>query len=112
MVVLKKIKASTLVEVIIASIIISIVFVIASMTLNNVFASTIKNDTNQVENYLHKLEYQYKNKQISIPLNTEYKNWEITITKVKERNIHWIIFKAESTITKKRVEKKQIYVEN
>lgn len=110
--ILKKIKASTLVEVITASIIISIVFVIASMTLNNVFASTKKNDTNQIENYLQKLEYQYKNKQISIPLNTEYKNWRITITKVEERNINWIVFKAKNIVTNKSVEKKRIYVEH
>jgi len=109
--ILKKIKASTLVEVITASIIISIVFVIASMTLNNVFASTIKNDINEINNYLHKLEYQYINKQVSIPLNADYKNWAVTISKVEERNVQWIVFEAENAITKKRVEKKQIDVE-
>lgn len=111
MVVLKKIKASTLVETITASIIISIVFVIASLTLNNVFASTIKNDTNQIENYIHKLEYQYINDKIAIPYHENFENWELSITKVEENNINWVVFKAENGTTKKSVLKKRMYVE-
>jgi len=111
MVVLKKIKASTLVETITASVIIIIVFAIASLTLNNVFASTIKNDTNQIENHIQKLEYQYVNNNISIPYNEEHKNWEISISKVEENNIGWLMFKAENSITKKSIVKRRMYVE-
>ena len=111
MVVLKKIKASTLVETITASVIIIIVFGIASLTLNNVFASTIKNDTNQIENYIHKLEYQYINNKISIPYNETFDKWELNIVNVEENSIKWIVFKAVNTITKKIVVRKIIYVE-
>ena len=72
MVVLKKMKASTLVETITASVIIIIVFAIASLTLNNVFSSTINNDTNQIENHLYKLEYQYVNNKLLIQYNEVY----------------------------------------
>ncbi|MFA5297540.1 MAG: hypothetical protein WC389_04955 [Lutibacter sp.] len=111
MVVLKKIKASTLVETITASVIIIIVFAIASLTLNNVFASTINNDTHQIENHLYKLEYQYENHKISIPYNEAYENWELSIAKVEENDTNWIVFKAVNTITKKAVVKRRKYVE-
>ncbi len=111
MVVLKKVKASTLVETITASIIIIIVFAIASLTLNNVFASTIKNDTNQIENYIHKLEYEYVNNNFSIPYNEKHENWGISISKVEENNIGWLMFKAENSITKKSIVKRRMYVE-
>ncbi|MGV8947182.1 MAG: hypothetical protein ACOH1N_12185 [Lutibacter sp.] len=111
MVVLKKIKASTLVETITASIIIVIVFAIASLTLNNVFASTINNDTDQIENHLYKLEYQYVNHKISIPYNEAYENWELNISKAEENGTNWIVFKAINTITKKVVIKRRMYVE-
>ena len=59
MVVLKKIKASTLVETITAAVIIVIVFSIALLTLNNVFAHKIKSDTSRIDNYLNELVYTY-----------------------------------------------------
>ena len=111
MVVLKKVKASSLIETITASIIIIIVFTIASLTLSNVFASTIKNDTNQIDNYMYRLEYKYINNKILIPHNEAYKNWEITIFKKVENNKDWIVFEANNSKTKKSVVKKRMYVE-
>lgn len=111
MVVLKKIKASTLVETITASVIIIIVFSIASLTLSNVFVATINNDTNQLENHLYKLEYQYINNKLSVPYNETYENWELSVFKVEENNYNWILFKAENRTTKKKVLRKKINVE-
>lgn len=96
-------------ETITASVIIIIVFAIASLTLNNVFSATINNDTNQIENHLYKLEYQYVNNQISIPYNEAIENWEIGIAKVEENGSNWIVFKAVNTVTKKTVVKKRLY---
>ncbi len=104
-------KASTLVETITASVIIIIVFAIASLTLNNVFSSTINNDTNQIENHLYKLEYQYVNNKLSIPYNEAIENWDISVAKMEENDSNWIVFKAVNTITKKEVVKRRAYVE-
>lgn len=112
MVILKKIKASTLVETITASVIIIIVFAIASLTLNNIFASTIKHNTNQLENYLYTLEYQYINKKLTLPYHATFENWELSIVKFEENNLQWIVFKAVNSTTKKTVERKRIYVED
>ncbi len=104
-------KASTLVETITASVIIIIVFAIASLTLNNVFSSTINNDTNQIENHLYKLEYQYVNNKLLIPYNEVYENWEFSIVKIAENGSNWIVFKAVNTITKKEVVKRTAHAE-
>lgn len=96
-------------ETITASVIIIIVFAIASLTLNNVFTSTINNDTNQIENHLYKLEYQYVNNKISIPYNVVIENWEIGIAKVEENGSNWIVFEAVNTVTKKTVVKRRLY---
>lgn len=96
-------------ETITASVIIIIVFAIASLTLNNVFSSTINNDTNQIENHLYKLEYQYVNNKVLIPYNVVIENWEIGIAKVEENGTNWIVFKAVNTVTKKTVVKRRLY---
>jgi len=74
-----KLKASTIVETLIASLIIIIVFSIASLTLNNVFKSTIKKDKTLVQYRLNKLSYLLQNNKLSIPYNEEYEGWEISI---------------------------------
>jgi len=76
-----KLKASTIVETLIASLIIIIVFAIASLTLNNVFKTTIKKDTTLVQYRLNKLSYLLQKNKISIPYNEEYEGWEISIKK-------------------------------
>lgn len=111
MVILKKVKASTLIETVTASIIIVIVFVIASLTLNNVFARSIKNDTSQIENRINKLEYQFLNKKIIIPYRASYENWKISIFREKENTTQWVVFKAENSSLKKTFFKKMIDVD-
>ncbi len=74
-----KLKASTIVETLIASLIIIIVFAITSLTLNNVFKTTIKKDTTLVQYRLNKLSYLLQKNKISIPYNEEYEGWEISI---------------------------------
>jgi hypothetical protein len=74
-----KVNASTIVETLIASLIIIIVFSIASLTLNNVFKSTIKNDTTLIQYRLNKLSYLLQNNKLSVPYFEEYKGWDISI---------------------------------
>lgn len=111
MVVLKKVKASTLIETITASVIIIIVFTIALLTLNNVFSNAINNDTSEVDNHINKLQYKYENKNIIIPYNEDFNNWELVIAKVEENSILWVEFKATNSKTKKTIKKRIIDVD-
>ena len=80
MAVLRKIKAATLAETMVATVLIVIIFMIASLTLNNVFRNTIIYNTSEIETYLNKLEYQYQHQLITLPYKENYKNWEVYLS--------------------------------
>ena len=109
--VLIKIKASSLVETITASVIIIVVFTLASFTLNNVFSSTVKNDTSSIKNHLQKMEYAHNNKALVLPFHSEFEDWEILVSKIKEKGIHWMVFEAAHKINGKKVINRSVYVE-
>ncbi len=84
MVVLKKIKAATLIEVLTASVLIIIVFMIASLSFNNVFANQIQRDQSAIENRVRELEYFVIHEKIKLPYSEDFDGWEIMITKGKD----------------------------
>ncbi|NER12973.1 hypothetical protein GWK08_05950 [Leptobacterium flavescens] len=106
MAVLRKIKASTLMETMVATVLIVIVFIIASLTLNNTFNNSISNNTHQIENYLHKLEYQYKNHLIKLPFEEEFGKWDILIEIEKEAGREIALIEAVNKETKKELKRK------
>ncbi len=83
MVVLKKIKASTLMETLVASVLIVLVFMISSMILNNLFSNSVKNDTRAIDTYLSELHYKYINGHIKLPYHDDYTPWQISIVEHK-----------------------------
>jgi len=110
-----KLKASTLVEVLVASVLILIVFAIASMSLSNIFKSTLKSNTHTIDTYLNKLQYQYQYDKISAKYQEEFQDWNITITQETTNTINYSIIEAiqknpatDKTKNKKRVLKKII----
>lgn len=103
MVILKKIRASTLIETLVATVLIIVIFIISSAVLNNVFSATIKNDSRAIENHLHELQYlQYHNK-IELPYNTRFKNWTISVDYVLDNNQKKIQFYAKNEQTNKEI---------
>ncbi|WP_228235559.1 hypothetical protein [Allomuricauda sp. M10] len=103
MVVLKKIKASTLMETLVATVLIVIVFMMASMTLNSLFANTVASNTNEVTQELLFLQYQYENGQLELPYFDELGNWEIKVEEQEWKSNGKINFSAEHLSIKKEV---------
>lgn len=103
MVVLKKIKASTLMETLVATVLIVIVFMIASMVLNSMVSGNMGQHTELAEERLHALEYQYKNQGIRLPYYEDYESWEISITQQQIGNSMLVLLEAENPMTKKTV---------
>jgi len=101
----KKIKASTLMETLVATVLIVIIFMIASMTLNNLLARNVKQNTELAEERLNALEYQYKNKGIKLPYYEDFASWEISISKDNRNGNALVTLEAENAITKKVVTK-------
>jgi len=75
-----KLRASSIVETLVASVIIVIIFSLASLTLNNIFQSNILSDTGDIENRVNKLIYLNRNRKIATPYYEDYKGWEVFLT--------------------------------
>ncbi|ALM08810.1 hypothetical protein SB49_14155 [Sediminicola sp. YIK13] len=101
MALLKKIKASTLMETMVATVLIVVIFMIASMLLNSLFRSSIIGNTQALQERMVALEYQYKNGLIAVPHYEEWNTWEINIRKGDEEEFGYIVFKAIENETQK-----------
>jgi hypothetical protein len=103
-----KVKASTIVETLIASIIIIIIFSIASMTLNNLFKSNIDHDSTTIETQLTKLQYLHENNKLTTPYYENYKGWSVNIKEVRDNYKKSILIEASKD--KKQFNKKNFDV--
>ncbi len=80
MVILKKIKGATLLEVLTASVLIIIVFMIASLSFNNVFNNQIQRDHSTIENRIKELAYLLEHEGIKLPYAEDFDGWEILVS--------------------------------
>ena len=108
----KKVKASSLTEVIVATSILLLVFGIALLTLNNIMTNTLRSNTNSLDTELEKIIYQYRNQQIKIPFYSKDEKYLINGQKITENNINFIEFSAKDMETNKVRSKKIVQISN
>ncbi|MFS4493179.1 hypothetical protein [Maribacter sp. 2308TA10-17] len=101
MVVLRKIKGATLMETMVATVLIVVIFMIASLLLNSIFSSSIQGNNQQLTSYLNLLEYQYKNNLISVPHYEELDDWDIELLSEEIGASSYLILEATHKTTKK-----------
>lgn len=106
--VLKKVKASSIVETLVATVIIVILFAIASLTLNTMFIASAKGNTDAIETQLRILEYKYINGQIETPYFDDFKDWELSVEMEKGRDRN-VLFQANHKKRIQRVSKNRIH---
>ena len=104
MVVLKKIKASTLMETLVATVLIIVIFIVSSMILNNLFLNITNSNTRKITSHLNELEYLYINDKLVLPYKDELDNWTITVSKDEFENQQRVILTAFNPITEKSIE--------
>jgi len=104
--ILKKVHASTLVEVLVASVLIIVIFSMASLTLNTLFKSSVKANTTVIENELNKLYYLYQYEKIDNNYKADFSHWELSILKQKENTFYGMILQAKNSQTNKIITKK------
>jgi len=68
-------------EVLTASVLIMVVFMIASLSFNNVFSNQIKRDHSAIQNRVKQLEYLLIHDKIKLPYAEDFDTWEIIIIK-------------------------------
>lgn len=93
MVILKKIRSATLVETMVASVIIVIVFLIASLSVNNIFRGTINSDDSALRNRINELTYLINNEKTKIPFYEDTPLWDITIETQGRENVMVVLNK-------------------
>lgn len=81
MALLKKLSAATITETLVASTLIMIVFVIGSMSMNQIFQSVVTTQTSPMENRVSELQYLVHHHQLNLPHFEETDQWEIEIIK-------------------------------
>lgn len=84
MVILKKLKASSLMETLTASVIITVVFMIASFSFNNIFLNTIKSNDEQLGNRISEIEYLGIHDKLDFPFYEKGAYWIIIIEKKED----------------------------
>ena len=109
MVVLRRVKGSSLIEVLVATVLIVVVFIVASLVLNNLFANVFKNNTHTVDNRMNELEYDLMTNQIVLPYNETLGSWTIELDNIQDSHNGAVKIIAIQTKTKKQIEK-LIYV--
>ena len=104
----RKLRASTLIEVLVASVLIITVFTIASLTLNNMFKSNIKSNTRVVETRMNELSYMYSHKKIDTKYQEDFNEWRIYFSRQENNNLSLITLEAVQIGTNKTISKKLI----
>lgn len=107
----KKLRASSLTEVIAATTILLLVFGIAIATLNNLMVTSVRNDTHSLEIKLEKFVYQFKNNPVQIPFIRQEGNFVYTLHKKEKEGIGFLEFTISDLGTKKKVYKNEIDLE-
>jgi|SRR5690606_16554309 len=112
MVVLDKIKASTLMETLVATVLIVIVFMISGLVLNNVFSATVRNNTKSVETHIKELRYLETHGKLPSPYFEESGNWKISMEKIMLDGQMLLEFHAANSETNKTITKLYLETEN
>lgn len=102
----QKVKASSLTEVLVASVLILIVFGIAITALDTTLHNSVNKDTHQIETELYELQYLYKHGKVILPFRYETDDWLISVEKITEKKQILVLFEATHKLSKKRILKK------
>ncbi len=105
MALLKKLKGSTLMETMVATVLIVLIFMIASMLMNTIFSSNLKGNTQQLNAHLNQLEYAQKHGQITIPYEEEWEAWAIEIYSEDLANTTYLVMESTHKDSKQLVKK-------
>ncbi|WP_046744108.1 hypothetical protein [Kordia zhangzhouensis] len=99
MALLKKIKAATLMETLVATVLIVLVFMISTFLLNSLFNNTVRQNTDALKTHISELAYLSIHHQISVPYDEVFDNWDISVERVDNK----LIFEAIHQKTSKTI---------
>lgn len=89
-----KVKSSSLIETVVATVIIIVVFTIASLTITNVMRGITKSNTFKVQSRLDFLFYKLDNEELTLPYEEDYEMFTIELFSLEEDDIKSVVLKA------------------
>nr|WP_315202911.1 hypothetical protein [uncultured Flavobacterium sp.] len=107
--VLRKVRSETLIETIVASVLVVIIFMIASLVLNNLVLNTFSQNVHPIETRLNELEYELQSDLIKMPYEENYKGWDIVIQTKKTESKENILILATNRLNGKEITRQRIY---
>ena len=103
MVVLRKIVASTLMETLVATVLIVLVFMTASLVLNGLFAVGARFKEHEVEQELLRLEYLHQNHLLPLPYSDDMGEWKVEVAITEWKGTEQVHFKASHESGEKEI---------
>lgn len=103
-----KVRASTLLETIVATVLILVIFAISSLVINSVFINGLKGNPSQVRDRMNFLEYELINGKIELPYSEDFGPWEIRLM-ADGQNGHIIEVRADKKGTGQVITTKRYY---
>lgn len=103
MAVLTRIRASTLMETLVATVLIVIIFTVSGLLLNNLFANSISGREDRVRERLYRLKYEYPVHGLELPYYEELGNWGIYVSREYGEGTAIILFRAENKRTNRSI---------
>ena len=105
MAVLKKIPASTLMETLVATVLLIVIFTVASLTVNHLFGNTVTHNTQALHTRFHELEYRHQHRELPLPYAETYLDWDITVSRHMKHNMAYIRLEATNPKTSETITK-------
>lgn len=90
-------------ETLVATVLLIVIFMVSSLTVNHLFGSTATYDTRSAATYLHELEYRYRNGMLPLPYAEAYHDWNINIYSHIQHNTVCVTLEATHTQTRKTI---------
>jgi len=101
MALLVKLRSATLMEALVATILLLSIFIIASLVLNNLLLNALNGNTNRIDYRLNELQYEFQNSKIKLPYNEIFEDWNLKIYRIDKS--HEISIVAENLANGKRI---------
>ncbi|MGS2765225.1 hypothetical protein [Sinomicrobium sp. M5D2P9] len=103
----RKVKASTLMETLVATVLIVVIFMVTSLVLNNLFSGSVSQDTRKIENRLRVLGYMVQRNKIELPYSEDFGEWNISVLAEARSGMYGVSPSAVSGYREVVVEAKQ-----
>ena len=90
-------------ETLVATVLIVVIFMMASLLLNSIYASSIQGNNQPLKTQFQKLEYAHRTGKISIPYAETWQDWEIEMFEERITTNAYVVMEATKKETQQKI---------